>query len=70
VKIDKNGLGILGIKKSLPKNICSHDVSRYKIKDNLSSLIPCLNKDFKTQWSNIVINENFNLNKPIALIPP
>jgi hypothetical protein len=50
--IVKNGLQWLinEDKKLPPKNMFSHYLSRCKIKDNPLSLIPYLDKDFKTQW--------------------
>ena len=38
-----------------------YNLSKYKIIDCLSSLIPYLDKDFKTcQWTNIAIDEILN----------
>jgi hypothetical protein len=67
----KNGLPWLinEDKKLPPKNMSSYTLGRCKIKDNLLSLIPYLDKDFKTQWANIAIDDISNFNKLIALIP-
>jgi hypothetical protein len=67
----KNGVGwLINEDKKLPsRNMSTHNLSRYKIKDNLSSFIPSLDKDFKTQWANISINEILYFDKLITLIP-
>jgi hypothetical protein len=55
--------------KLFPKNMSPYNLSKYKIKDNISSLIPYLNKDFKLNELILPLIKFQILILLIALIP-